>query len=301
MEETKIHSKRSVLAKIARGFGIFLLSVIALIVLILIAIQTAPVQNFARGKIVSFLENKLKTRVEIKRLDIDFPKMLVLEGVYIEDKTKDTLIAGNQVKVDIDMFKLLGSEIQINEINLNQITGKVKRQLPDTVFNYQFIVDAFASPQDTTVKKDTSAMKMAIEKIIIDKTRLVYFDVVTGNDVDVYLNHFDTRIDKFDLANLQYDVPSITLNGFKGRVRQTQPMAVTAAASDPDSTTGTTPAEFIKFTNKEILISNVDVNYSNEVSAMSSQISFKNLNVHPQTFDLKNSVIDLKDVELNNL
>jgi aspartate carbamoyltransferase regulatory subunit len=124
-------------------------------VLILIAIQTAPVQNFARGKIVSFLENKLKTRVEIKRLDIDFPKMLVLEGVYIEDKTKDTLIAGNQLKVDIDMVKLLHSEIQINEINLNQITGKIKRQLPDTIFNYQFIIDAFASPQDTTVKTDT--------------------------------------------------------------------------------------------------------------------------------------------------
>ncbi|HKG68672.1 MAG TPA: hypothetical protein VKA92_07370, partial [Segetibacter sp.] len=301
MEETKIHSKRSLPAKIARGFGIFLLSIIALVVLILIAIQTAPVQNFARGKIVSFLENKLKTRVEIKGLDIDFPKMLVLEGVYIEDRTKDTLIAGNQVKVDIDMFKLLRSEIQINEINLNQITGKVKRQLPDTVFNYQFIVDAFASPQDTTVKTDSSAMKMAIEKIIIDKTRLVYFDIVTGNDVDVYLNHFDTRIDKFDPANLQYDVPSITLNGFKGRVRQTQPMAVAAAGSNTDSAAGDTPSEFINFTNKEILISNVDVNYSNEVSAMSSQISFKNLNIHPQSFDLKNSVIDLKDVELNNL
>src|SRR4051794_12996847 len=123
MEETKTHSnKRSLLAKIGRGLGVFILSLIALVVLLLIAIQTAPVQNFARKKIVSFLENKLKTRVDIKRLDIDFPKMLVLEGVYIEDKTKDTLVAGNQLKVDIDMFKLLHSEIQINEINLNQIT-----------------------------------------------------------------------------------------------------------------------------------------------------------------------------------
>ncbi len=73
------------------------------------------------------------------------------------------------------MFKLLHSEIQINEINLNGITGKIKRQLPDTVFNYQFIVDAFSSPVDTTVKQDTSAMKMAINKIVVDKTHLVYF------------------------------------------------------------------------------------------------------------------------------
>src|SRR6476620_10252374 len=145
-QDTTTTHKRSVLAKIGRGFGIFILSILGLIILVLILIQTAPVQNFARKKIVSFLGNKLKTRVEIKGLDIDFPKMLVLQGVYIEDRTKDTLVAGNQLKVDIDMFKLLSSEIQINEINLNGITTKIKRELPDTTFNFQFIVDAFASP-----------------------------------------------------------------------------------------------------------------------------------------------------------
>lgn len=302
MEPTKSQSKkRSLLAKIGRGFGIFLLSLIALIVLLLVLIQTAPVQNFARKKIVSFLENKLKTRVEVKRLDIDFPKMLVLEGIYIEDRTKDTLIAGNQLKVDIDMLRLLHSEIQINEINLNEITAKIKRQLPDTIFNYQFIVDAFASPKDTTTKTDTSAMKMAIEKIIVDKTRLVYFDVVTGNDVDIYLNHFDTRISTFDLANLRYDVPSITLNGFKGRVNQTKPMEVTAVVSNPDSAVSNEAPKFLNFTNKEILLSDINVSYSNEVSDMTTQVSFKNLNIHPKSFDLKNSVIAINDIELNSL
>jgi translocation and assembly module TamB len=301
MEEKTQTNKRSLLAKIGRGFGIFILSMIALIVLLLIAIQTAPVQNFARQKIVSFLENKLKTRVEIKRLDIDFPKMLVLQGVYIEDKTKDTLIAGSQLKVDIDMFKLLHKEVQINEINLNEITVKVKRQLPDTAFNYQFIVDAFASPQDTAAKTDTSAMKMAVEKIIIDKTRLVYFDVVTGNDVDVYLNHFDTRIDTFDPTNLRYDVPSITLNGFRGRVNQTKPMEVVAVVSNPDSSVSNEAPKFINFSNKQILLHDINISYSNQVSTMTTEISFKDLNIHPQNFDLKNSVIALNDVELNNL
>ena len=77
-------------------------------------------------------------------------------------------------------------------------------------------------------------MKMAIEKIIVDKTRLVYFDVVTGNDVDIYLNHFDTRITAFDPTNLMYDVPSIVLNGVRGRVSQTKPMEITAVAANPD-------------------------------------------------------------------
>jgi len=302
MQQTTTHThKRSLLAKIGRGFGIFILSVIGLIILVLILIQTSPVQNFARKKIVSYLGKKLKTRVEIRGLDIEFPKMLVLQGVYIEDRTKDTLIAGNQLKVDIDMFKLLSKEIQINEINLNGITTKIKRQLPDTTFNFQFIVDAFASPTDT-VKKDTSApMKMAIDKIIVDKTRMVYLDVVTGNDVDIYLNHFDTRINTFDPTNLRYDVPSIVLNGVRGRVNQTQPMAVTAVKTDPNPAVKNETPKFLNFTNKEVLLSDLDISYSNAVSAMSTHLALKNFNIHPESFDLKNSVVALKDVELNNL
>ncbi|MDQ6812125.1 MAG: translocation/assembly module TamB, partial [Bacteroidota bacterium] len=264
-------------------------------------IQTAPVQNFARKKIVSFLGTKLKTRVEIRGLDIDFPKMLVLQGVYIEDRAKDTLIAGNELKVDIDMFKLLSKEIQINEINLNGITAKIKRQLPDTTFNFQFIADAFSSPVDTTVKKDTTAMKMAINKIIIDKSRFVYVDIVTGNDVDIYLNHFDTRINKFDPANLRYDVPSIVLNGVRGRVNQKQPMAVTAVVDHPNPADKNEAPKYLNFTNKEMLVSDFDISYSNAVSAMSTHLSFKNLNIHPENFDLKNSVVAIKDVQLNNL
>ncbi|HEX8459970.1 MAG TPA: AsmA family protein, partial [Segetibacter sp.] len=296
------HKKRSLPVKIARGFGIFLLSLLGLIVLILILIQTAPVQNFARKKVVSYLGNKLKTRVEIKRLDIDFPKMLVLEGVYIEDRTKDTLLAGNQLKVDIDMFGLLHNQLQINEINLNGITTKIKRQLPDTTFNYQFILDAFVSDQKKEPEKEeTPPMKMAVEKIIVDKTRMVYFDVVTGNDVDIYLNHFDTRISTFDPTNLKYDVPSIVVNGVRGHVNQSKPMEVTTVVSNPNPTVKNEAPQFLNFTNKEILFQDFDIVYNNYVSAMSTHLAMKDLTVHPRSFDMKNSVIALKDIELNGL
>jgi translocation and assembly module TamB len=301
MQQNETLHKRSLGVKIARGFGFFLLFLIGLIVLVLILIQTAPVQNFARKKVVTFLSNKLKTKVEIKRLDIDFPKMLVLEGVYIEDQKKDTLIAGHQLKVDIDMFKLLSSEIQINEINLNGITAKIKRQLPDTTFNYQFIADAFSSPADTLVKKDTSAMKMAIEKIIVDKTRFVYKDIVTGNDVDIYLNHFDTRIDVFDLNHLRYDVPSIMVNGVRGRINQTKPMEVTAVVSHPDGQAKNEAPAYLNFSNNETLLQDFDITYTNDVSAMNTHIALKDLTVHPRSFDLRTSVIAIKDIELNGL
>lgn len=298
---TKTPKKRSLPIKIARIFGFFILSLILLVVLVLILIQTGPVQNFGRKKIVSYLETKLKTKVEINHLDIDFPKMLVLEGVYIEDRTKDTLIAGKQLKVDIDMFKLLSSEIQINEINLNGITAKIKRQLPDTTFNFQFIIDAFVSPTTNPQKKDTAAMKMAINKIIVDKTRFVYFDVVTGNDVDVYLNHFDTRITTFDPTHLRYDVPSIVLNGVRGRINQSKPMLVTAVNTNPDSTKQKEAPAYFNFTNNKVLLSDLDISYSNAVSAMATRIQLRDLNFYPRSIDLKNSIVAIDKIVLNNL
>lgn len=291
--------KSSLLAKIGRGIAIFFLSIILLLVLVLILIQTAPVQNFARKKIVVFLEKKLDTKVEIKRLDIDFPKMLVLEGVYIEDRTKDTLIAGNQLKVDIDMYKLIKSEIQINEINLNGITAKIKRQLPDTAFNFQFIIDAFATAPNPNAPKDTSALKMAIEKIIVDKTHFVYNDIVTGNDVDLYFNHFDTNIDTFDPTNLKFDVPNINLDGLRGHFKQIKPIKVTAVVANPNTAVANEKPQFLKFTNKEVNIKDIDVSYGNEVAAMSGRFMIGDMVVHPETFDLEKSLISLNEVTVN--
>ncbi|HEX8331420.1 MAG TPA: hypothetical protein VF622_02290 [Segetibacter sp.] len=303
-KKSTLHKKRTLLTKIGRGFAIFLLSIIGLVLLILILIQTAPVQNFARGKAVAFLENKLKTRVEIGRIDIDFPKKIVLEDIYIEDRQKDTLIAGHQLKVDIDMFKLISSEIQINEINLNGVTTKIKRQLPDTTFNFQFIADAFA-PADTTTTKttpaDTSALKMAIEKIIIDKTRLVYTDVVTGNDMNVYINHFDTDITTFDPTNLKFEIPSINLNGFTGTLNQTKPLEIQAVTTEATPQRPNTKPKFLQIISDEVLLNNINISYNNDVSNLATQFVVDKLNIYPGDINLEKTTISLDKVELSKM
>jgi uncharacterized protein YhdP len=140
-------NKRSLLSKLLRVFAWIIASVIFLAILILILIQIPAVQNFGRKKVVNFLEHKLKTKVAIGRLDIDFPTTLSLQKVYFEDQSKDTLLYGGELKVDINMFQLLKNDIQIKEIALNNIVAKIKRLPPDSVFNFQFMVDAFAGEQ----------------------------------------------------------------------------------------------------------------------------------------------------------
>jgi uncharacterized protein involved in outer membrane biogenesis len=210
--------------------------VILLVVLVFGLIQVPAVQNFAKDKAVSFLQNKIKTKVQINRLSIDFPKMIVLEGVYLADQKGDTLIAGDKLKVDIAMLQLLHKKVVVDEINLEGITANVKRTA-DSVFNYDYIVKAFNSgPKKPEQPADTaSSFKIALDKIILDKINIKYDDAISGNDVKFLLNHFDTRIKQFDLDKMIFSIPKITLAGFNATVIQKAVDPTPAAA--PDTTT----------------------------------------------------------------
>src|ERR1035438_4684746 len=144
-QEKRTRKKRSFIAKAGRLLAWFTAIILSLIVIVLLLIQTTAVQNFARKKIVSYLEHKLKTRVEIGRLLIKFPVSISLRDVFITDRTKDTLFFGGKLDVDISMLQLLKKEINIESVSLDHIVAKFKRLSPDTTFNFQFIIDAFAS------------------------------------------------------------------------------------------------------------------------------------------------------------
>ena len=160
-KEKAPRKKKSFIAKAGRVLAWVVGSLIFLIILILLLIQTAPVQNFARKKIVAYLENKLKTKIEIGNLDVKFPTSLSLQNVFIEDQSKDTLLYGGELRVNLSMFKLIKGDININEIYFDNIVAKIKKLPPDSTFNFQFIVDAFAGSNPSTPKpQDTSSMKM---------------------------------------------------------------------------------------------------------------------------------------------
>src|SRR5687767_9994937 len=124
MNDTVVKAKPrySLPQRIVRIFLKTLVGILAFFILVIILIQTPPVQNFARKKIQSFLSNKLQTKVEIGHLYVGLPKKIILENVYIEDRQHDTLLSGGKLKVDISLFKLFDNVIEINEINLESVT-----------------------------------------------------------------------------------------------------------------------------------------------------------------------------------
>ncbi len=297
MTEKKVKIKRPLYKRILRVLFILILILVFLFIAVVLLIQTAPVQNFLRGKAVSYLHSKIHTRVEVGKIYIGFPKRIVVENVFLEDEKHDTLLSAGKLSVNISMLKLLHSEIEISDVDLKQATVKIKRLLPDTAFNFQFIINAFSSSDKKEVKKDdTSSTKVSVKNISFDNIRAVYDDVITGNDVDVSLTHLDIHINKLDLKNQYYEVPEINIEGLRGRVYQNNPLVISAVN---DSLSHATASSLPNFKFRNIALKNIVLDYRNNPSALFSQFNIGDLAIDARTFDLNKKIINLNKLELS--
>lgn len=296
--------KRSLGKRIFRIVTKTVLWIFLLIVVLFLLILTPPVQRFICNKATNYLENKLHTRVEIGRLFITLSGKIAVDDIYLEDQSKDTLLSAGKLRVNMSFRKLLfgKKKLQINSVLLENATAKIKRVLPDTTFNFQFIADAFGgSSPDTVQVSDTSAgMPIDIGSVELNKVRFVYKDIVSGNDVESGLDHFFTRIEKFDLDKMHFVIPRTSVDGLTARVIQTTPLVIIPqreiAEVKMENPTSATPMLQLEFT--EINLQKSTVDYQDSVNAMFASVDAGRINVRPRKMDLDSIHFDFGDISL---
>ena len=278
-----------------------ILIILGILVLIILLIQTGPVQNYGRGKIESYLENKLHTKVRIGNLYIGFPTRIIIKNIYLEDQRKDTLVYGGRIALNIGMFRLLHHELRLNELELDELTLKVKRHLPDSVFNFQFIIDAFNSgPKKAPEKTDSSGgFQFVIGNIILHHIHASYADDATGNDLLVNLGDFKTRLKTFDPSNQRYAIPHVELSDVSGRVRQYKPILILRHMADTIRVHNEKSAP-VKLELGDIDFSRIDLEYRNDADKMNASLKLGNFHTQADSIDLATIHIKLKEVSLNN-
>jgi len=138
-----------------------------------------------------------------------------------------------------------------------------------------------------------------LDNLLLNKVRLVYNDIVTGNDMEVWIEHSNTNIDKLDPSHMQYSVPLIEMNGVKARIYQNKPLQTpeenTAAIKKTDQ-----PGP-LQLAFKKIDLSDIALDYRNTVSALYSNIQLGELKGNVRTFDLYRQLIMLNEIQLNKI
>ena len=294
-------SVKKIIRRIFRITITTVLVILGIILLILVLIQTGPVQNYGRGKIEAYLENKLHTKVRIGNLYIGFPTRIILKNIYLEDRRKDTLLYGGIIDVDINMLRLFHSELMVNALILDEVTLKVKRQMPDSVFNFQFISDAFSSgPAETSKKTDTSAgFKFVIGTIRLHHIHGTYRDDASGNEVYINLGDFQTKLKTFDPTNQKYAIPEIKLTDVSGKIRQYKPILILQHVADTVSEHNK-QSDPVKLELGDIDFSSINLEYRNETQNMDAAIRLGNFHTKMESIDLATLHFKFKQIALNN-
>lgn len=205
--------------RLARIFLWLIVGILALVGLVIVFVQSPTGQDFLTKQAVSYLRKKLGTNVIVNKVRFDIPDWVTLEGVYVPDLKKDTLLFGKRLYVDLDMLGLLSNNVKLNQIELEGVRVKVNRTLPDTVFNFNYILDAFMSkePVDTTSSADP--FDISLKRVKLNNVKITYNDAIIGTDADFYVKDLTTEFKEFNIAKSQYHFDKVNANGGSAKLR----------------------------------------------------------------------------------
>lgn len=185
---------------------------VSIIILLVILINLTPVQNFVAQKAVDYLSEKLDTKVSLKHVRIDLLNSATLEGLYIEDKNKDTLLYAGEAKLKITDWFFLKKKPVISYVGLKNAFVNLHRNRTSDKWNYQFIVDAFASKESKPKKKKEGKLDLDLRDVELQAVRFHMVDEWTGSDMIGELASFDLNARKIDFVKKIIDVKSIKGN-----------------------------------------------------------------------------------------
>jgi translocation and assembly module TamB len=273
-------------------------SILLLIVLLVIWLNTPSGQNFVRGKAEKFLRDKLKTEVYIGKLGYGLPKNIVLENLLLKDQANDTLLAVEHLKVNINMLKLISSKVEVKKLELWGVNAHIYRNAPDTNFNFSYIIDAFAGKKTGEVEEvkeanDTSSLSFDVNEVQLANIRFRFDDYTGGSRFGMALDSLDLRLREFDPVNMNFAVRTLDLRGLRTSF-------IIDTSYLPPKEEDTTASKPIRLAVDDLKLKNIGFDFEDVLGRMKMNYLLGNLEAKPKTIDLENQIIAIDKLLLQN-
>ncbi len=183
---------------------------LSIFLLVWILLHIPAIQNTVVNKVTQRLSQMLNTEVAMESVNIRFFKTVALKGIYVEDQQQDTLLCAKELQINIGLLDLLNNTIQLGYIGLQGATIQLHRPEQDSVFNYQFLIDAFASDSpDTTTS--SSPWSFGLYDLAIENTNFRMLDENAGTDLDVSIGEFFSTVEALRLDSLALAIDRMEL------------------------------------------------------------------------------------------
>ncbi|GAA0531147.1 uncharacterized protein DUF490 [Chitinophaga japonensis] len=265
-------------------------------------LQLPAVQDYLRRQGEQYLQDKLHTKVRIGYLRARGWKYLELRNVYVADTARQALLYSGSLKVHYNLLSLLNNEIRVSKLEWDTLLVNAYRQGADTTFNFQFVVDAFTSPDttpDTLAPETGTTMQFHIKDVALRQVKLRYIDELEG--MSAVLQWDTLLVDPDDLLVNEgvYAFRGITLNGLTGFFRQAYRPKATPAAAPPPSAADTVAAPFHLLL-KKLQVANSAFLYQGEDIGISTTWKIGSLQVDNTNIDLDSTRIQTGDITIRH-
>ncbi|WP_217605544.1 translocation/assembly module TamB [Chitinophaga sp. GbtcB8] len=279
-----------------------IIAILLLPVMAVLLLQLTPVQDYLRRQGELYLQSKLHTKVKIGYLRARGWQYLELRNVYVADTMQQALLYSGSLKVHYNLLSLLNNELRINKLEWDTVLINVYRHGADTTYNYQFIVNAFTSPDttpDTLAPETGTTMQFRIKDVAMRQVRLSYVDDLGG--MHAVLRWKTLQIDPDDLLvnDGVYAFRGITLDGLTGFFRQSYRLKATAAAAPPppDADTATAPFHLLL---KKLQLSNSTFWYESEDIGISTAWKVGRFQITNANIDQDSTHVQIENIDLRS-
>ncbi len=269
-------------------FGILII----LLSLLVLFVRSPWGQQIIVQRAVAYVSEKTQTEVGIEKLFITFDGNLMLKGLFLADKKGDTLVYSKSLEADIPLLPLIrGNSFGIDNLDWEGLRANIIRKDSVEGYNFQFLIDAFVTPDTTQVVKDpTSApMKIILGDMDFRDFNVVFFDSILGIDSQFIIGGLNLQMKKTDLENMDFRVSEAAISNTKIRYIQ---------APVPPQPTEDNPLPFLEVDRLDL--KNVFVDYRAYADRMAAELEIGDLFLELQKADLANNTIEIGDFRLRN-
>ncbi|MBK7690061.1 MAG: translocation/assembly module TamB domain-containing protein [Bacteroidetes bacterium] len=208
------------------GYGIG--GILLLLLLSIWLLSMEKYQNIAVKRVAKYLSDKLHTNVQVAHVKFSFFTNFNIEGVFIEDQSKDTLAyLGNLQIHSTDLIRAYWNEESPTFKNIHIEDGFVylNRAAKDSTWNYDFIADALSGggaepssanqaskPEIESPSEPLRDLPLELKKLTCKNVLFFMDDAWVGRDMRFKVGTLHLDIDQIALAKKEVGIHKLIID-----------------------------------------------------------------------------------------
>ncbi|MFD0798397.1 translocation/assembly module TamB domain-containing protein [Maribacter chungangensis] len=285
---SKKKSPYRIVKRIVKILAVFLL----FFVLILLFIRSPWGQGIIVDKLISYITDKTGTQMTVDKLFLTYSGDLEVEGLYIEDMKKDTLLYSKNLQVDLGLTSLIfENTLQVEDVAWQGVVTNIERAEDNQDFNFIFLLEAFSPTETATTAENSKPLRISVGKVNLSNFKVNYRDEFLGIQSQNTIGQLNTVMETIDLQNNIFYFEEITLSDSKIDYHQTKGFPI-----QENDTTSSTPQ--LKFS--RIKVDNLRARYRSVPNKMDTKAEVEKMVLGIPVLDIASNSYTVDGLSLEN-